>query len=112
MQNRVFSAAVDWLFSVEKGKMFMPKNERLWEVACGSVAIFLDEDKSKVLESMSGLAKAIHGEGWREVWRGLYSDVTLKDALPKKHGGRGIGLRDVTGICEYLERLEKRNFSG
>lgn len=104
----VFKKALEWLYNPSKGPFYVGHHRGAWNAACASVGRFLGINPDDAVKSITELATKTFGPGWYETWGEKVGSLSLQNITPKRFGGDGAGMRDVTGVWEYLVRQEKK----
>lgn len=104
----VFTKALEWLYDPSKGPFYVGRHRGSWNAACASVGHFLGIPTDEATQSITALAQETFGPNWYEKWGDKVGTLSLSDIMPVRFGGCGKGMRDITGIWEYLIRQEKK----
>ena len=105
--EKAIELSIEWLYDASKGPIYVTTQPTTWDIVAGSVALFLEQDFSTVKVLMEQKAQTKFGPGWYEELRSSHP-YGVMDIVPKSLGGKGIGVRDLGGVWDYLIRMEKR----
>jgi len=108
MNQIAIHLAVEWAFDSKKGRSYITTNGSVWDVLCSSVANFLEQDYHVIRDEMVKVAESMYGPDWHTLWVEATGKMELDDILPKQFGGKELGIRDMSGVWEFLIRQQKK----